>query len=280
MCLEKLFHGPLTVCLMKNHIYLIIGFCLLAMLVAGSQLPAAAAPKAQFTPFPTPTPGPDGRIIYLALENDSAWRIAAIFGLSLDELRTLNKWGENPIIAPGDQVLLGFAGPADSNPTPGPTSTPTPSAPTPTLQSGSGKLCVILFDDLNGDAYRQEEEISIPGGAISITDRSGDVSKTADTESGTEYQCYEELPEGNYNVSVAVPDGYNPTTVMNYALRLKAGDTTLLPFGAQKNTVAIAEAPVPRGTGKSPMFGIIGALFLVSAFGLAIFAGRMARKTR
>ena len=42
--------------------------------------PAYAAPALQLTEFPTPTPGPDGRIIYIVQDGDTLWRIAAVKG--------------------------------------------------------------------------------------------------------------------------------------------------------------------------------------------------------
>jgi hypothetical protein len=254
--------------------FLFIPLGLLALLVALAGTPVLALPLAQFTPFPTPTPGPDGRIIYIAQENDSAWRIAAIFGIDLNELRSLNKWGDNPIITPGMEVLLGFAGPAEVVPTQGPSPTPVPQLPTPSPLPGWGNLCVILYNDANGDSLRQEDEPSIRSGAISVTNRAGTVSQTENTTEGLEHLCIEELPEGDYNVSVAVPDGYNPTTITNRALVLKAGDITYIDFGAQANSQTAAEVPVPQGSGRSPLLAIVGGLILLVGIGLGIFAGR------
>ncbi|MGE5222432.1 MAG: LysM peptidoglycan-binding domain-containing protein, partial [Omnitrophica WOR_2 bacterium] len=160
---------PLT--LLVPTIFLLL-FSLLAV-------PSLAAPQAQFTPYPTPTPGPDGKIIYIAQANDNAWRIAAIFGLQLNDLRTLNKWGDNPIIKEGDKIILGYAGPAEPTFTPGPSATPAPLLPSPSPMPGYGNLCVFLYNDQNGDSLHQEEEPSIPLGAISVSNRSGSVSKTA-----------------------------------------------------------------------------------------------------
>ena len=52
--------------------------------------PVAAAPFQQPTPFPTPTPGPDGRILYTVQEGDTLFRIAAVSGVSVDEIRALS----------------------------------------------------------------------------------------------------------------------------------------------------------------------------------------------
>lgn len=252
------------------------GMVMAGLVVARLSAPVSAAPQAQYTPFPTPTPGPDGRIVYIAQENDSAWRIAAIFGIDLATLRSLNKWGENPVFQPGDEIILGFAGPAEVVPTLGPTQTPAPASPTDTPQPGWGILCVILYNDTNGDSQRQEEEASIPGGAINVSNRSGSVTKTEDTIAGLEPQCFSELPEGDYNISVGVPDGYNPTTAMNRMIEIKAGDITYLPFGAQANTETVVEAPTPTGSGKSPLLVIVGGVLLVTGVALGLFAGRLA----
>ncbi len=254
-----------------------LALTILALLLIGMRSPAAAAPAAQFTPFPTPTPGPDGKIVYIAQDNDSAWRIAAIFNIPLEKLRTLNKWtGDVIVIRPGQEIILGYAGPAEATSAPGPTMEPTPSAPTPSSAPGWGDLCIILYNDRNGDSQRQEDESSILGGAISIANRAGTLSKTADTTGGLDYTCFEELPEGEYNISVAVPEGYNPITVMNKTIYLRAGDIPYVTFGAQVNTQKLAVEPPPQGGGKSPMLGIVGGLLLLAGIGLGLFAGRLA----
>lgn len=233
-----------------------------------------AAPVPQFTPFPTPTPGPDGRIIYIVQPNDTLWYVSAISNIPLDELRKLNNLGENDIITPGQELLLGFGGPSSQQPTPGVAPTPTSAIPTPTREPGTGILCILLYDDINGDAMHQEEELGLAGGAISIANREGSVSITEETQGSIEYQCFEDLPEGDYNVTVAIPEGYNATTVLNYPIILNAGDETYLDFGAQANSQTLAEQnslPVEGGA-KSPVMAIIGGVLVLVGIALAIYA--------
>jgi hypothetical protein len=150
--------------------------------------------------------------------------------------------------------------------------------PTPTVGPGSGNLCILLFDDLNGDSIRQVEEPSISGGAISINNRLGSVSEAVDSMAGTEHQCFEQLPEGEYSISVAVPGGYNPTTETSLVLPLKAGDETYIDFGAQVNSQAQAEATLlPEPEKRTPLLGILGGLFLVAGLVLALVAARLLR---
>jgi hypothetical protein len=250
------------------------------LLLAGV-LPVTAAPSRQLTPFPTPTPGPDGRIIYIVQTGDTLWRIAAITGLSLDEVRLLNNLSADDPIVPGQQLLLGLGGPVAASPTSGPSPAPTSRLPTPTPSPGDGTICVLLFDDTNGDAFHQETEPSVGGGAISITNRGGTVSETADTRAIAapgESECFEQLPEGSYNVTVAVPGGYNATSLLNYPLVLRAGDETFLAFGAQLSTQAQIDSPPPAEGGRSPLLGLIGGALLVVGVGLGLFAGRLTRR--
>jgi hypothetical protein len=246
---------------------------------------AQAAPELQLTPFPTPTPGADGRILYIVQENDTLWRISAITGVSLDDLRTLNRIGENDTILPGDVILLGMAGPEVITPTVGPAPTSEGISVTPTAHQGTGNLCVILYDDQNGDAVRQEEEPWITGGQVSVNDRAGTVSNTAETkplfdEDGEiSYYCFEDLPEASYNITVAVPEGYNPTTALSRELSLRGGEETFLAFGAQANTERIAEtAVIPEAPRKSPLLAILGGLLLLGGVGLGIYAGLLTRR--
>ena len=82
-------------------------------------------------------------------------------------------------------------------------------------------------------AVKGDTEAIIPDGNISISDRTGAVSLTGKTLAGEDPVCFIDIPEGDYNISIAVPADYNPTTELNYPLTLKAGDMATIGFGAQ-----------------------------------------------
>ena len=270
---------------LPKHLYLGIAPLILLMIILLSGIPglfalagvytAKAAPAKQAYIY-TPTPGPDGRIIYLVKPNDTLLGISLLTGISVEKLRELNNLSGDTIYE-GQKLLLGLAGPPEVTVTPGPTLTPTPIVPTPTLKPGKGNLCILLFNDMNGDSIRQEDEPSIPEGAISFSNRLGTVSESVNTGSGLEPQCFKDLAEGDYTISVAVPEGYNPTTANSYELALKSGDETYLNFGAQANSQTLAQAPIIPNPdkGRSPILGIVGVLFLLAGAGVAVFARRM-----
>ena len=255
------------------------GLLLIGLSFLLGSIPAEAAPAPQLTTFITPTPGTDGRIIYIVQEGDTLWRIAAIAGMNVADLRDLNNLDPDDIVFPGMRLSLGTGGPSAQEPTPGAVATATPAEPTPTPVPGSGTLCVLLYEDVNGDSMRQEEEVSLPGGAINISNRDGSVSITEDTPEHDpdplqdDYFCVEDLLEGEYNVSVAIPEGYNPTTVLNVAVDLQAGDTTYLTFGAQAGSVVIDQSePLPESGGGTPLLGVIGLVMLLGGIGLGVYA--------
>ena len=270
-----------------------LGLILLLSLLMGLQTPSQAAPLAQLTVFPTPTPGADGRIIYIVQPGDTLWRISAITGVPIDTIRDLNGLGADDTIAPGDNLLLGYAGPASVTPTPGPSPTVGAQLPTPTSSPGWGILCILLYEDQNGDSIRQEEEPSLAGGAVNVGNRLGTVSLSAETPSGgfsdeleptpeeLGYTCFEELPEGQFTANAAVPENYNATTILNRLVALDAGQTTLVAFGAQPNAIAEAEtAIIPETPGRSPMLGILGLFFLLGGIGLGVYATLLRRSSR
>ena len=234
-----------------------------------------AAPNEQI-PIYTPTPGPDGRIVWVVKANDTLLSISIISGLSVEEIKALNNLTSDTIFE-GQQIVLGLGGPEEATSTPGPTPTATPPLPTPTPKPGFGNICIILFNDLNGDSIRQEVEASIPDGAISLSEKAGAVSETTPTGVGLDPQCFEDLPEGFYTISIAVPDGYNATTETSYELELNPGDETYINFGAQATAETLAESqvvPAPEG-GRSPLLGIVGGLFLAAGLVVALLAARL-----
>ena len=233
----------------SSWMLILVGITLIGLVVITLpfQSPVLAAPNPQMTNFPTPTPGSDGRIIYVVQEGDTLWRIAAVSGLDLADLRDLNQLGLEDIVYVGQQLILGLGGPAGEQATAAPGITEESAEPTDTPVPGLGTLCVLLFEDINGDSMRQEEEISLPGGAINISNRDGSISITEDTlehnpSSVTDdYFCTEGLDEGDYNVSVALPEGYNPTST-------------------------------PGTSGSTPLLGVIGAILLLGGIGLGVYS--------
>lgn len=243
----------------------------------------AARPKQQApTPFPTPTPNERGEIIYTVQEGDTPWRIAALAEITIEELYALNGLQSTDFITPGMRLLLGTGGPPQQVSTAQLQATDTPAAITATPEAGSGEICALLFLDSNGDAQLQEDEPALAGGQVSVAGSSGEVvGEQTTVEELTEELpigvCFTDLDEGAYNVSAAVPSGYNPTTAMNAPVNLRPGDIKYVEFGAQPSS-ALGGGLTDSSAGRSPLLGALGLLLLGAAGALAYYAARLNRK--
>lgn len=257
-----------------------LGFVILILLSLGVLLPlpgASAAPNMQFV---TSTPGPDGRILYIVAPGDSCLQVALLHGITVQQLRQFNsRLDQDCTLTVGQQLVVGLA--QNTAPTAG----PAPTLPSPTVTatpvSGTTEVCVLLFNDANGDALRQETELGIDGGAVSLTNLNGSYSQTQDTSSAVDPDtlepvraCFTDVPGGEYNVSMAVPDDYNPTMLLSYTLTIKPGDRASVDFGAQAKTVAAGEPAEPQEANRSSLLGIFGFLLLVGGAGLGYYAYR------
>jgi LysM repeat protein len=258
---------------------------LISLFLMGLWLPASssasAAPASQLQ-YSTPTPGADGRIVYIVQAGDNCFRIAALHGITVDQLRALNsKLDADCTVNIGQELLIGLAGAAAAAPTAGPSPTLEPPTVTPTPFAGTTEICVLLFDDQNGDSLRQESEPALAGGAVSVTEKNGKYSAALDTVINPDpeaYQgiCFTDVPEGEYNTTVAIPDGYNPTMELSYSLKVNAGDRAFVDFGAQSQKTTVAE-PANARSGTSVIVAIIGVLLLLGGAGLGWYAWRSAR---
>ncbi len=250
-----------------------------SLLLFGILLPVRAAPPSQGVPFATNTPLPDGRILYQVQPGDNCIRIALLHGITVEQLQQLNNLNASCDITQGALLLVGVGGPASTSSTPGPSPTPLPPTLTPTPFSGTTEICVLLFNDLNGDALREADEPAIEGGAISVTEVNGAYSNTLSTTSPPDPEaypgvCFTDIPEGRYNIAAAIPDNYNPTMSLTYTLDLQAGDRALINFGAQSKEAGVTR-PTDEKSHPSPLLGIAGGLLIIAGLGLGWYALRL-----
>jgi murein DD-endopeptidase MepM/ murein hydrolase activator NlpD len=265
---------------MKPRSLLFPGALVLALFILGILLPLSGASAAPDMQFVTATPGPDGRILYTVVAGDSCLQVAFLHGITVPQLRQFNtRLDENCTLTVGQQLIVGLvssniatAGPIATLPSPTLTATPV---------SGTTEVCVLLFDDSNGDALRQETELGIEGGAVSLTNLNGSYSQQQNTSAAVDPDtlepvraCFVDVPSGEYNVSMAVPDTYNPTMLLSYTLTVKAGDRASVDFGAQSKTLTAGQPADTPTNNRSSLLGIFGFLLLLGGAGLGYYAYR------
>jgi hypothetical protein len=262
---------------MKVRSILFISFLLLALLLTGILFPSNGANAQGFI---TATPLPDGRIMYVVVEGDNCGQVALLHGITIPQLRQFNtRLDQDCTLSVGQQLVVGLA--ISDEPTAGPAPTLPPPTATATPVSGTTEVCVLLFDDMNGDAVRQETEFGIEGGAVSLTNLNGSYSETQNTSAAIDPDtlepvraCFIDVPTGEYNVSMAVPDNYNATMLLSRTFTVKAGDRAAISFGAQSKTITISESSEPQEANRSSILGIFGILLLLGGVGLGYYAYR------
>ena len=238
--------------------------------------PMLAAPANAQVFIYTPTAESNGNIYYIVKSGDTCTTITLTYNISLDQLRSLNRLELNDCdsLRVGRKLLLAVV------PTPvitaGPSPTPTSAIPTPMPVVGQGTVCILLYNDVNGNAVADDGETSLAGGEISLTNASGDYSNTASTTGDGNPVCFENINEGNYSISVAIPDGYNATTAQNYTVTLKAGDTSTIDFGAQESSHLNLGGE--GSSGRSILLAIVGGLVLIAGVGVALYVYLLMRK--
>lgn len=269
---------------MKKFIYVIPIIILFFGLLIVSALSVTASPALQ-EDFVTATPNEFGRVYYTVTEDDySLWDISAKTGVDLNDIYQMNADidEQDPTIYLGQRIIISIQTPEPTATTEGYVDT-TNFEPTLIPEGpGTGTICVLLYEDVNGNAFREEEEPMITEGAVSVSEKSslfsGAKNTTDDPERDDEYSCFDNLPEGSYTITMAIPDGYNSTKILHNSVDLVAGDEIFYNFGAQKSSVLIAEEVTPSEGGRSPLFGILGLGLILAGLGLGAFSFNMNRK--
>jgi len=225
----------------------------------------------------TATPNAEGEIIYTVQEGDNCTIIYLLTNVSIETLISLNNLDEDCSVYPGEQLVIATVAPATATPE-GPTPTPTMSPPTPTPFNGNATVCVVLYEDLNGNQKRSEDEFYMAGGVANLNNREGTFSETVETFSGDpalyeveDLPCFQNVPEGEYNLSMGIPNDYNATTSLNYPLSVTAGDTVIVDFGAQPGSAAATNEDPNPSANRSPLLLAAGFLLLAGGLALAFF---------
>jgi len=279
-----------------EFVAVVVSICVIFSLF-GIMVARVGSVNAQDTAFQTPTPDAEGHVYHTVTAEDFAcWNIAEKYKIDVKELIRLNSGilDDSCVIYPGMKLLVAIITATAVPPTPTPlpeqptvppqetqpTQPPAVIEPEPTAMLDTGKICIVLFHDLDGNGMRTEGESFLYGGEVSINDRVGTVSRVGTTVAGdpetTKPMCFEQLPPGEYNISIAVPDGFNSTTATTHAITVVSGETLTIDFGAQEATPAASEQETAANTRLWPVF-VLGLVILAAGIGLLIYMLRSRR---
>jgi hypothetical protein len=160
------------------------------------------------------------------------------------------------------------------------TATPTPTnTPTATPTPMSGALCVLSYDDRNGDRFRDPGEPLLPYAVFSLSD-AHHVVGTYSTNGLNEPHCFTELEPIVYFVSEMNPPGFESTTHDSWGISLRNGATINIEFGNRAKldptptpTPTLVPSPTPPALFSvvgNAVYGYSGIIIIVLAAGVLI----------
>jgi len=123
----------------------------------------------------------------------------------------------------------------------------TPNPQTVTVQPGQtvnlsfgnkrqqGQICVVKFEDLDGDGVQDPNEPLLPGWQFTVTDANNNPVGTLTTSPpGTPPACLTVAAPGTYTITETVQSGWMPTTPNPQTVTVQPGQTANLVFGNKR----------------------------------------------
>ncbi len=203
------------------------------------------------TPRPTPTPRPDGAVVHVVQLGDTLYGIAYEYNVSPDQIIRLNNITDPGMLSVGQELVIALP----TNP-PTPTMTPaltpaptTPAALAPTVAPAGAGLCVLVYQDRNGDTFRQADtEELLPGAVVSVLGAAGAAALSYTTDGLKEPYCFTDLPAGQYRVSIQSPAGYQASGPSDLAVIVSAAGAPQVELGVKRSEVISVTTPQPGAT--------------------------------
>ncbi len=235
-----------------------------ALVVVGDVQPTPAPPPPTSAVPPTPratsTPRPDGAVVHVVQPGDTLYGIAYEYGVDPDQIRQLNAGsiGPNDLLVVGQELVISVGAMNLPTPTPIPTEA-TPGTPPPATQApeeatqqppaggDTATLCVLAYEDRNGDmVWGESDEPLLSNATITLVGAAGEVA-TYTTDGLSEPHCFQNLQPGNYVVRQEPPAGYVPSGGDNWGVLLGAGQSYTLQLGYRRSEGA-SSTPAPAAT--------------------------------
>ena len=212
--------------------------------------PPTNTPGPSPTPLATPTPRPDGAIVHIVQSGDTLYAIATQYNVPVEQIEALNVGSipANKWLTVGQELVIAIP---DNAPTAvPPTQAPAAETPVPTVavpeatavpaSGDGGEVCVLVYNDRNGDTFRQEDtEERLPNATVTLRNDSGVVGEYI-TDALSEPYCFANLTPGTYLVSVEPPVGYAVSGQGEVYVALGAAGRLDVALGAARGEAAPA----------------------------------------
>lgn len=153
--------------------------------------------------------------------------------------------------------------PPTSTPRPTPTLTPWPTfTPTPV----TGTVCVIVFEDHNGNGVQDPADGRLAGALITVSDEGGMAAEYV-TNGFDEPHCFRGLRPGHYFVSEVNPGGYRSTTFDDWGVSVVDVAEVHVVFGdyrPEEATPTLRPTATPLPPPPTTLGSLLGSLYKAS----------------
>ena len=218
-------------------------------------------------------PEDDRDIIHTVDSGDTLISIAHAYGVTLDQLLSLNELHPEALLQIGQRLLVirapAFAEEEDGEPAPesGESGESSESAelvggdvassdlpPAPVAEADAPmrdpadirpQLCFTVFEDHNQNGMMEPNERPLTNAAIRVLD-TADVEQLRYTTDGAEPYCERRLERALYTIEGSAPPGFGMTSAARLRIDLRNGGLVKLEFGAKRG-LETASVPPPAG---------------------------------
>ncbi len=129
-------------------------------------------------------------------------------------------------------------------------------------QSDTGKLCLLAYDDANGNGVQDKGEGLVPGVVFTVSDNAHVVASHTTDESGVPF-CFDIAP-GEYRVTELDSPGRHATAGQSWQVTVTAGALFDVNYGSR-----IGEGKAAAGSIGSVLWGLSGIVLFVGAAAVA-----------
>jgi hypothetical protein len=135
----------------------------------------------------------------------------------------------------------------------------------PVTRQGTGQICVLAFDDQNGNGVREADEPLLAGVSFTLADTTK-VKDSYKTDGNSEPHCFSDLVPAQYTVQARKAATLEVTTEGQWVVPLASGAQFDVTYGARKID---SSATRPAAGGSMSDLG----RFVLGGLGLVVLAG-------
>lgn len=245
-----------------------------------------------------------GDLVHTVDAGETLISIANAYGVSLEQLLTLNGLDPDAILPIGRQLIVVPAGDLvaaeEQTDEQVPTEEATEAAISTTSLNGlppapiiaadapvvdpaaiNGQLCFSVFADDNQNGMREPSEVYLHGATILLLDEADNEVLQYTTDGQSEPHCPDNLPSQTFEVTAHAPAGFGLTGAASLRLDLRKGGDVEVAFGAKHGLEVVVGPPLqpvaqdeaPADAGEPSILRELSGLFVLMLAGVVLCSG-------